>query len=68
MSSVDLAEIVQALFADDRGLLAMDESVGTCNKRFAEVGIAPTLGQARLSRLDYQHPKTERSDRRRHLV
>ena len=43
MSSVDLAGIVQALFADDRGLLAMDESVGTCNKRFAEVGIAPTL-------------------------
>jgi fructose-bisphosphate aldolase, class I len=43
MSSLDLAEIVQALFAGDRGLLAMDESVETCNKRFAEVGIAPTL-------------------------
>ncbi|MDT7810383.1 MAG: fructose-bisphosphate aldolase, class [Acidobacteriaceae bacterium] len=43
MSSVDLAGIVQALFAGDRGLLAMDESVETCNKRFAEVGIAPTL-------------------------
>src|ERR1700743_207903 len=43
MSSVDLPGIVQALFADDRGLLAMDESVGTCNKIFAEVGIAPTL-------------------------
>jgi fructose-bisphosphate aldolase class 1 len=42
MSSLDLAEIVQALFAGDRGLLAMDESVETCNKRFAEVGIAPT--------------------------
>jgi fructose-bisphosphate aldolase, class I len=43
MSSVDLAGIVQALVAGDRGLLAMDESVETCNKRFAEVGIAPTL-------------------------
>jgi hypothetical protein len=29
MSSLDLAEIVQALFAGDRGLLAMDESVET---------------------------------------
>jgi fructose-bisphosphate aldolase, class I len=43
MSSLDLAEIVQALFAGDRGHLAMDESVEICNKRFAEVGIAPTL-------------------------
>jgi fructose-bisphosphate aldolase class I len=43
MSSLDLAGIVQTLFAGDRGLLAMDESVETCNKRFAEVGIAPTL-------------------------
>ena len=38
MSSVDLAGIVQALFADDRGLLAMDESVGTCNKRLPKLG------------------------------
>jgi fructose-bisphosphate aldolase class 1 len=38
MSSVDLAEIVQALFADDRGLLAMDESVGTCNKTLPKLG------------------------------
>jgi fructose-bisphosphate aldolase class I len=42
MSSLDLTGIVQALFAGDRGLLAMDESVETCNKRFAEVGIAQT--------------------------
>jgi|HubBroStandDraft_5_1064220.scaffolds.fasta_scaffold50278_3 fructose-bisphosphate aldolase class 1 len=41
MSSVDLAEIVQALFADDRGLLAMDESVGTCNKRLPKLGWRP---------------------------
>jgi hypothetical protein len=27
MSSLDLAEIVQALFAGDRGLLAMDEAL-----------------------------------------
>ena len=43
MSSLDLAEIVQALFVGDRGHLAMDESVEICNKRFAEVGKAPTL-------------------------
>jgi hypothetical protein len=62
MSSLDLAEIVQALFAGDRGLLAMDESVETCNKS------ADTGEQARLSRLDHQNPKTERSDRRSHSV
>jgi hypothetical protein len=43
MQSLDLAEIVQALFAGDRGLLAMDENVEICNKKFAEVGIEPTL-------------------------
>jgi fructose-bisphosphate aldolase class 1 len=38
MSSLDLAEIVQALFAGDRGLLAMDESVKTCNKDLRKWG------------------------------
>ena len=35
-------EIVTRLFAENKGLLAMDESNGTCNKRFAELGIPQT--------------------------
>lgn len=37
-----LKETVSALMADDKGLLAMDESLPTCNKRFAEAGIPQT--------------------------
>jgi fructose-bisphosphate aldolase, class I len=37
-----LKDTVQAMFANDRGLLAMDESLPTCNKRFASVGIPQT--------------------------
>lgn len=42
MSASDLARVVQELFANDRGLLAMDESVETCNRRFSEVDIPQT--------------------------
>jgi fructose-bisphosphate aldolase class I len=38
-----LKETIKQLFADGKGLLAMDESTGTCNKRFAEVGIPQTV-------------------------
>lgn len=31
----------QALVAPGNGLLAMDESVGTCDKRLASVGLQP---------------------------
>ena len=68
MRSVNLDEIVQTLFAGDRGLLAMDESVETCNKRFAEAGIAPTLENRHAYRDWIINPKTEQSDRRSHLV
>ena len=37
-----LIETARALFADDKGLLAMDESTPTCNKRFARLGIPQT--------------------------
>ena len=37
-----LIAIAQALMAPGKGLLAMDESVGTCNRRLAEFGIAQT--------------------------
>ncbi|MEO7043711.1 MAG: class I fructose-bisphosphate aldolase [Ferruginibacter sp.] len=33
---------VEQLFADSKGLLAMDESNVTCNKRFAKIGIPQT--------------------------
>jgi fructose-bisphosphate aldolase class I len=37
-----LIETAKALVADDKGLLAMDESISTCDKRFASVGIPQT--------------------------
>jgi fructose-bisphosphate aldolase, class I len=38
----ELAETAQALVAGDKGLLAMDESTPTCNRRFAALGIPQT--------------------------
>ena len=37
-----LIATAQALMAPGKGVLAMDESVGTCNRRLAEYGIAQT--------------------------
>ena len=37
-----LIDTARLLVADDKGLLAMDESNPTCNKRFAKQGIPPT--------------------------
>jgi fructose-bisphosphate aldolase class I len=37
-----LTETAKALVSGDRGLLAMDESTPTCNRRFARLGIAQT--------------------------
>ncbi|MBC7469260.1 MAG: fructose-bisphosphate aldolase class I [Ramlibacter sp.] len=37
-----LIATAQALMASGKGVLAMDESVGTCNRRLAEFGIAQT--------------------------
>jgi len=42
MKSQMLRDIATALFADNKGLLAMDESTPTCNKRFAALGIPQT--------------------------
>ena len=41
-----LVEIARTLIAGGKGLLAMDESTGTCNKRFEEAGI-PQIEEAR---------------------
>jgi fructose-bisphosphate aldolase, class I len=45
-----LRDTVTALFADDKGLLAMDESNPTCNKRFASLGIPQTVEARRAYR------------------
>jgi fructose-bisphosphate aldolase class I len=42
MNTRKLIDTARALVAGDKGLLAMDESNATCNKRFAKVGIPQT--------------------------
>jgi fructose-bisphosphate aldolase class I len=42
MDAQRLVETAEAIVGNDRGLLAMDESTGTCNKRFAPLGIPQT--------------------------
>ena len=50
MNSQLLKDTVKLLFADDKGLLAMDESNGTCNKRFEKLGIPQTVEARRAYR------------------
>jgi fructose-bisphosphate aldolase class I len=50
MNSQTLRDTAQALVADDKGLLAMDESTPTCNKRFACLGIPQTVEARRAYR------------------
>jgi fructose-bisphosphate aldolase class I len=45
-----LVETAQALVGAGRGLLAMDESYATCDKRFAKVGIPQTVEMRRAYR------------------
>ena len=42
MNTKELIDTARALVAGDKGLLAMDESNPTCNKRFARLGIPQT--------------------------
>jgi fructose-bisphosphate aldolase class I len=42
MNMKNLAETARLMLADHKGLLAMDESTGTCDKRFAKAGIPQT--------------------------
>ncbi len=42
MNKQILKDTIEQLFADGKGLLAMDESNPTCNKRFAKIGIPQT--------------------------
>jgi fructose-bisphosphate aldolase class I len=50
MNTQMLRDTAKLLFADNRGLLAMDESTGTCNKRFAKQGIPQTIEAHRAYR------------------
>ena len=50
MNVQKLEETAQALVASDKGLLAMDESNPTCNKRFASLGIPETVEARRVYR------------------
>ena len=50
MNTKSLEETAKAMVAGGKGLLAMDESVGTCNKRFASLGIPET----ETARRDYR--------------
>jgi fructose-bisphosphate aldolase class I len=45
-----LIETATKMVADDKGLLAMDESNPTCNKRFAKLGIPQTVDARRAWR------------------
>lgn len=50
MNAPELAEIARKMVAGDKGLLAMDESNPTCNKRFAKLGIPQTVEARRAFR------------------
>ena len=50
MNPQKLKDTAQALFKDGKGLLAMDESNPTCNKRFAALGIPQTVEARRAYR------------------
>jgi fructose-bisphosphate aldolase class I len=43
MNTQKLIDTAKALVADDKGLLAMDESNPTCNKRFAKLVVPQTV-------------------------
>ena len=50
MKTKELINTVTQLFAGSKGLLAMDESTATCNKRFEEAGIPQTIEYRRAYR------------------
>ncbi|MEO6830904.1 MAG: class I fructose-bisphosphate aldolase, partial [Chitinophagaceae bacterium] len=50
MNKQILKDTIQQMFANHKGLLAMDESTGTCNKRFAAAGIPQTIEMRRKYR------------------
>ena len=59
MNTQELIDTAKTLVADDKGLLAMDESNPTCNKRFATLGIPQTEEARRAYReIDCDHARS----------
>lgn len=53
MNEQVLLNTVEQLLAGDNGLLAMDESIDTCNKRFCSIGNASdSRSQAQFPLMD----------------
>jgi len=50
MKSQELISTAMAMVAQHKGILAMDESFPTCNKRFAKLGIPQTVETRRAYR------------------
>ena len=50
MSQLDLVKTAQAMVAPGKGLLAIDESTGTCKKRFDSIGVECTEDSRRAYR------------------
>ncbi len=42
MNSMELVKTAQAMVDEGKGILAIDESTGTCKKRFDAIGVACT--------------------------
>ncbi len=42
MSSMDLVAVAKAMVAEGKGILAIDESTGTCKQRFDSIGVECT--------------------------
>ena len=50
MSAHELWQVADAMVRRGKGIIAIDESINTCNKRFEQVGIAPESAQRRAYR------------------
>jgi len=50
MSNMDLVKTAQAMVAEGKGILAIDESAGTCQKRFDAIGVPCTEENRRAYR------------------
>jgi len=67
MNAQTLIDTAKALVAGDKGLLAMDESNPTCNKRFARLGIPQTEEARRAIGIDRDDARSWRVHQRRDL-
>jgi fructose-bisphosphate aldolase class 1 len=67
MNTQELIHTASTLVADDEGLLAMDESSPTCNKRFARLRIPQTEEARRLTGVACDHVRSLISAYRRVL-